>query len=521
MAQAPSNETIRERPRLRLLPMPQDGEASAEEYVALEPGDNIETEPDDDGGMTAFLPEEDDEPERAELEGGFYGNLATALPDIVLNRISTDLLMKIDQDKEARKERDKQYEEGIRRTGLGKDAPGGAEFEGASRVVHPSLVEACIDGESRLMKELWPPSGPVKPKIIGESTQEKVDKADRKVRWMNYQLTTLMKEARPTTEETLTQVMLGGSQFIKLWFDHRLKRPRMEFVGVDQIYLPAKAKNYQSSFRRTFDDTVSAVEFQQRVQSGQYRDLKLAAPAMEPEKSNAKKATDKIEGVEDGGINIDGARTIYEVMSYLEVTEDMAEHLDGGEEVGNLYPYLISIDLASRQVLSLYRDWEEEDRTFEPIEHIFEFPMIYWRGPYSIGFGQIIGGLSGASTGALRALLDSAHINNMQGGLVLKGSGTGGQSRKAQPGEYIEIESNQEQPDIRSQVLPFQTKEPSATLFQLLGALIDMTKGVVRTSLDESAIDTNANTPVGTQLSRVGGRPRRLFLYPWPNPLRV
>lgn len=473
-----------------------------DEYLDLpDKDDEIETEVTSDGGMIARIG--DNQPPEPMADEGFYRNLAVVLPEMVLNRLASDLMTKIDQDKEARKKRDAQYEEGMRRTGLGNDAPGGAQFEGASKVVHPALVEACIDGEARLMKELWPPSGPVKPKILGEVTHEKQEKADRKVAWMNRQLTTLMKEARSVTETTLMQVMLGGSQFVKLWFDHRLMRPRMQFVGVDRILLPAAADDYYSSFRKTFMDKMAEVEFRQRVDSDQYRDLKLSAPSMQPEPTKTETANKKIEGVEDTGTNIDGEREVYEVTTFVDITQDMMDVLDI-EEQGKLYPYILSIDFESKRVLSMYRDWEEDDPLCEPIEHIFEFPMIPWRGPYSLGFCQIIGGLSGAMTGALRALLDSAHIANVQGGLILKGAGTSGQSKKAQPGEFVEIDGNMAADDIRKLVMQFNTKEPSNVLYLLLGNLVEMAKGVVRTSLDESPADErNKNVPVGTQLSRV------------------
>lgn len=481
--------------------MPPDAEVG-DEYLAIEPLEGeIETETAEDGSLIVYLG--DPVENTKSTSGDFYENLADGvLPETTLQRIATDLLRKIDLDKQAREDRDKQYEEGIRRTGLGKDAPGGADFEGASRVVHPMLTEACIDFLSRIMKELWPPSGPVKPKILGSVTKEKVDRAKRKVDFMNYQLTTAIKEARGVTETTLTQVPLGGSQFIKQYWDHRLKRPKWQFVPIDKIYLPANAESFESAHRRTFVDSVSAVEFHQRVDQGLYRDIKASPPSQEPEKTGAQKASDKVEGKAETGQNIDGDREIFEVMSYLEITREMADVL-GTEEEGELYPYLISIDTTTRRVLSLYRDWEEKDPTHEPIEHIFEIGFIPWRGALAIGLPHIIGGLSGAATGSLRALLDSAHIANTQGGLILKGSGTGGQTKRAQFGEFTEIDGGMETQDIRQKVMQFQTKEPSTVLFQLLGFLVEAGKGAVRTSLDEMPTDTNTNVPVGTQLSRV------------------
>jgi len=487
----------------RLLPSAGAEDLDITEYFEIDDDPQmLRGEIGEDGSLLVDMGGEEEEPQRG--TGEFFENLADdVIPEVELQRIASDLLMKIDEDKQARSKRDEQYEEGIRRTGLGNDAPGGASFQGASKVVHPGLTEACIDGEARLMKELWPPSGPVKPKVIGEVTAEKQARADRKTAYMNLQLTTLIKEGFDTVEKTLTQVMLGGSQFIKLWQDHRLGRPRMQFVAVDKVFLQAAADSMQEATRRTFCETITQVEYLQRVESGQYRTERVPPPAMDPEKSKAQQATDKVEGKEGTGTNIDGERDIYETMTYLEVSDEMVQHLEH-EESGKLYPYLIAIDASSKRVLSMYRDWEQEDEAREPIEHYFEFPMIPWRGAMSIGFCQIIGGLSGASTGALRALLDSAHIANVQGGYIKKGAGVSGQNKKPMPGELIEIDTGMETKDIRDAVMPFNTKEPSTVLFQLLGALVESSKGVVRTTLDETPSDRpNPQTPVGTQLSRV------------------
>ncbi len=471
------------------------------EYVSLpQPGDEYTPRLTADGGIIYTIGEPYEAPRE---DGEFYANLAEVLPDHILHAIASDLLNKIDEDKRAREDGDKLYEEGLRRTGLGKDAPGGAEFEGASRVVHPLMTEACIDYEARIIKELWPIAGPVREKIVGVVTKEKAERAKRKTEYMNFQLTYLIKEARATFESMLTQVPLGGVQYVKQWQDHRLKRPRWQFISRDNAYLPANSGGWYSAQRRTIKDTVSAVTLRDRIDSGLYRDLGLVKPAMEPEATKAQEANQKIEGVKPTGMNVDGDRDLYETMSYLEITEESAQTLKH-EKAGELYPYLITIDVSTRQVLALYRDWEADDETREPIDHIFEFPFIPWRGAYAIGLPQIIGGLSGAATGALRALMDSAHIANTQGGLILKGSGVGASTKRPDFGEFTEIDAGGlATPDIRQKVMQFQTKEPSGVLFQLLGFLVEAGKGAVRTSLDEMNAEGNPNVPVGTQLSRV------------------
>ena len=491
------------------MPLPPKSAASAtsdensadlSEYLDIDP-EFPEISETDDGGVIITLGEDKDQPPE---EGGFYENLAAVLPETTLETIATDLLRKIEEDKESRKKRDEKYEEGIRRTGLGDDAPGGAQFEGASRVVHPMLTEGCIDFEARIIKELWPATGDVvKPKITGEVTKSKDERAQRKVDYMNWQLTTQIKEARSVMETTLTQVPLGGSQFVKLWYDHRLKRPRMQFISVDKVFLPFAAASYSSATRRTFADTLDMIEIRQRMDSGQYRKVELGGMGQMPEETGAQKATNKIQGTEDPGTNVDGDRQIYETMAYLVITDEMSEVL-AVEEKGQIYPYLITIDETSKKVLSIYRDWEANDETKEPISDLFEFPFIPWSGALSVGLIHIIGSLATAATGALRALLDTAFIENTAGGFILKGSGQSGSTKRPNPTELIEIDRPLETDDIRKMILPHSAMaRSSSVLFQLLGFVVQEGMGAVRTSLDDSAIDTNANTPVGTQLSRV------------------
>lgn len=479
-----------------------NGGVDVGEYINVGTDQNaIQVTEAEDGGAYVDFPGH--EQESTPPNEGFYTNLAEVIPETIQQRVVSDLLRKIEADKEARTKRDEQYAEGVKRTGLGKDAPGGAEFEGASRAVHPMMTEACIDYESRIIKELWPPSGPVKPLIVGATTQEKTDKAKRVTEHLNYQITRQIKEARSVLEETLTQVPLGGSQFIRQWWDHRLKRPRWEFVPVDKVYLPYGAASAASAHRITYADTISAVEFKQRVDQGMYRDVGTLPTATQPELSKTEQATQKVDGVDDPAVNLDGDREVYETMVVMEVTDDIVDLLEGDEVAGELYPFLVHIDVSTRTMLGFYRSWEDGDEAREPIEHLFEFPFLPWRGAYAIGFPQIIGGLSAAATGALRALLDSAHINNAAGGFILKGSGAGGQTRRPSIGEFAEIDGGLETDDIRKRVMPFAMNQPSPVLFQLLGFVVDAAKGVVRTSLDETPTDGGAAVPVGTQMSRV------------------
>ena len=444
------------------------------------PSDVQDTE---DGGAIVKI---DDSPTLGESE--FYANLAETLPESELQVIGSSLCDLIEKDKESRKRRDEQYEEGLRRTGLGDDAPGGAGFTGASKVVHPMLTKACVDFSSRVMKEVFPVSGPAKERIIGTPTKDKFEKAQRITKFMNWQMTRQMKDFRAELEQLSTQVPLAGAQYLKMTWDARRKKPVPLFVSMDDVLLPFAATNFYSSERKTHVQYITKLEYQRRVKSGMYRDVDLPVAAITPETTKSERANDKIEGRSADTYNADGLRVIFETCVYYDIE-------------GETSPYIISIDKSSQKVLSIYRNWEEDDELQEEMNWMVEFPMIPWRGAYPIGFVHMIGGLSAAATGSLRALLDSAHINNFPGLVKMKG-GAGGQTERIDPTEVHEIEGSFGQDDIRKVLMPLPFNPPSSVLFQLLGFMIESADSVVRTTFEDLA-DSNANVPVGTTLARI------------------
>ena len=460
------------------MPDEQDGE-----NVEFDDNDKTDVEDTDDGGAIVRLQDEADEKKNSE----HFANIVDEVDQGELEMAISELIDKITNDKEAREKRDKQYEEGIRRTGLGDDAPGGAQFTGANKVVHPMLVEACVDFSARVMKEIFPANGPVKSKIVGEKDQSKVEKADRKTDFMNWQLTEQMVEFRGELEQLSTQLPLGGGQYMKFMWNPLYKRPMAEFVPIDDVYLPFAATNFYTAERKTHVQYVTKFEYDRRVKSGMYIDVDLGVPT-DPEYSRATKANDKIEGRTDTSYNEDGLRTIFEVYTYLDFG-------DGPE------PYILSIDKSTERGLSLYRNWEPDDEQRKELEWIVEFAFVPWRGAYPIGLTHMIGGLSGAATGALRALLDSAHIQNVPTLLKLKG-GPGGQTLNVQPTEVVEMEGGALIDDVRKLAMPLPFNGPSPVLMQLLGFLVDTGKGVVQTTFEKLS-DQNPNQPVGTTMALI------------------
>ena len=296
-------------------------------------------------------PEEDED---------FYENLAETLNPMDLDSIAMRYLDLIEKDKEDRKGRDKQYEDGLRRTGMGNDAPGGANFSGASKVVHPIMAESCIDFASRAIKELFPPDGPTRTKILGEVTPEKTEVAERKRDYMNWQLTEQIEEYRDEQEQMLTQLPLGGSQYMKLWYDEKKRRPCAEFVPIDNVYLPFAAGNFYTAQRVTEVHEVTDFEYKQRIARGLYRDADFIRSTLDPEQTGPEKANDKIEG-KSMSDNVDGLRNIYHVYTWLELEDDTRSD-------GEMAPYIMMIDGQDHEMLGLYRNWEDGDETMTKLD---------------------------------------------------------------------------------------------------------------------------------------------------------
>jgi len=424
-----------------------------------------------------------------EFNPDFYDNLADSIDLVELSSLATHYLDLLESDKEARSLRDKQYEEGIRRTGMGNDAPGGATFMGASKVVHPAMAEGCVDFAARAIKELFPPDGPVKTKILGKADELKSQRAERKKDYLNWQITEQIEEFRDEQEQMLTQLPLGGSQYFKIWFDEEKKRPCVEFLPIDRVILPFAATNFYTAQRAAEVHEITSHEFNRRIRTGMYRDINYVKASMDLEQTKPQKATNKVEGKQFEE-NKDGLRKVYHIYTWLE--------LDGDKKTkGKMAPYILMIDELDREVVGLYRNWEETDETMTKLDWVVEFKFIPWRGAYAIGLPHLIGGLSAALTGSLRALLDSAHINNAATMLKLKGAKISGQSQQVEVTQIVEIEGAPGVNDIRQIAMPMPFNPPSPVLLQLLGWLDNAAKGVVTTS-EEKIADVTSNAPVGT-----------------------
>lgn len=456
-------------------------------------------------------------------DSDFYRNLAPDMDPQELDTISVSLLELIDKDKTARKRRDEQVEEGMKRMGLDKETIGGATFTGASNVTHPMYTKACIDFEARSIKELFPPGGPVRQYIPGTVTPDKADRARRKAIWLNYQLTQGMPNFRAELEQTFMNLPMGGNEYTKLIPPTRKMNVAHEWIPVDKMILPYAATNFYTAERRTHVQEITSQEFDRRIRSGMYMDLANIS-AVQVEETGSAQVAANIEGKEQDATNPDGVRIVYECDCIFEIKDPKVKgshteslQADAGDEdapdadpeivdddeeseVGPR-PYLISLDESGRKVLSIYRNWDMKDTEANRLEWTVEWTFIPFRGAYALGLPHIIGGLSIAATGALRALLDKAHITNFPGMVKMKGAAGTGQTIKVGPTEVTEIENSGEIDDIRKLIMPIPFDEPSPVLLQLLGLLGSQAEDVIRTTIEES--EAQGDVPVGTTLARI------------------
>lgn len=430
-------------------------------------------------------------------ESSHYENLAEKMSESERQEMAAELLELIEEDKKAREKRDKQYKDGLQRTGAWEPAPGGADFEGANRATHPLLLEASIDFHASAYKEIQPADGPAKIKIVGGYDRKMLDRAERIRDYMNWQMTSEIAEYEDVLDETLSQVPLAGSQYMKWWWDPDRRRPRTEFFPSDMVYIPFAESSFYETRRLTLVLDLTQGEFGARVRSGMYRDINAVEPQA-PEESQAAKAAAKIEGKSPTGMNVDKVRRCYEV--YIEW--DLKDGDDGPA------PYIVTVDEAETTILSVRRNWEEGDDDKRKMDWVIEWPFIKWRGAMSLGLIHVIGGLSIAATGALRALLDSGFINTVPSGIMLKGVGNvNAQSTSVAPGTFAKIDAPPAIDDIRKAAMPFPFNPPSPILFELLGFLTEAGKGVVSTA-EEKIADASNQMPVGTTMALIeqGGK---------------
>jgi chaperonin GroES len=468
----------------------------------------------DDGG--AIVKTDDDEDEPPADESDFFRNLVPELDPSQLSQFTAELLERIEYDKESRKGRDKQYDEGIKRTGLAGEDVSAPAFDGGSKATHPMLSKAILYYQSHTIGELMPPNGPVKDWIPGKSTPERVEKAERKTAHMNWQFRKQMPEFRSQLEKLLSQQLPAGSQYMRLVYDSDKKRPVPTFWPIDQVLIPDAATDFYSAERRTLIDTITQHELESRIRQGYYAKTSLIAASQVPEGTQAEKTTNKVQGKDSTSpTNQDGVRRIYvvEVLAELEDTDRLrvaGDQRSADPDIDSIIsregakPYLIEVDPLAREILRAVRNWEEDDEKCENLCWLVDFECLPWRGAQSVGLIHYAGSLAGASTGSLRALLDTAHVNNLPTLLRLKGTASSGQTLNLNVCGVTEIEGAAiGDQDIRKILMAVPFNPPSTMLYQLLGWCTEQGEALVRTTFENLSEDGSPNMPVGTTLALI------------------
>jgi hypothetical protein len=417
-------------------------------------------------------------------------NLAEEMDEGEMSSLAGDLDGDISNDKGSRKDWEKAYTEGLKLLGLQFEERT-EPWSGASGVFHPMITEAVVRFQSETITEMFPASGPVRTKIIGEETIEKKEAAARVEDDMNYELTEVMREFRPEIERMLWSLPATGSAFKKVYFDPSLGRQVSMFIPAEDILLPYGTTDLDTCYRLTHVMRKTKNEIIKLQQAGFYRDIDLPDPGKEQD--NIKKAKDKETGFSD--LN-DDRYTIYEVHADLDLPG--FEDEEDGEPTGIALPYVVTMIKGSNDVLAIRRNWNEDDKLRLKRQHFVHYQYIPGFGAYGFGLFHLIGGFAKSATSIMRQLIDAGTLSNLPGGLKSRGLRIKGDDTPIQPGEFRDVDIGSGV--LRDNILPLPYKEPSQVLASLLGTIVDEGRRFAATA-DMNISDMSAQAPVGSTLA--------------------
>jgi len=418
----------------------------------------------------------------------WYANLAETLDDETLGEISNTVYNNYDADKNSRQEWESMFERGFDLLGL-KIQESSEPFEGACSAVHPLLVESAVKFQSKASQELFPSAGPIKTQILGKSTPEKEMQANRVKNFMNYQVTEQMPEYFDEFEKMLFHLPLIGSAFKKLYYDANLKRPVAEFVPIDQFYVSYYASNLRKADRYTHVIYRSPIDLAKDIRSGIYSNTELPM-ATNPQPTAFASKMDTILGFSPSA-DTDPQYVLLEQHCDLEIDEPNAEE-------GIALPYIVTIEEQSRNVLCIRRNYQADDKNKEKISHFVHYRFVPGFGFYGFGLMHFLGNLTMSATAAMRSLIDAGQFANLPGGFKAKGVRMVGDNDPISPGEFKEVESTGM--DLAKAIVPLPYKEPSSTLFQMLG-FVTAAGQKFADSTEQIVSEASSYGPVGTTMA--------------------
>ena len=455
-----------------VVPLVEQGEAGA----------SIEIDPEGDGVIVDFS--EVTEMEATEQVAEWYGDLTETLEEEELLQIGNQVIDNFQADKESRSEWESMFERGFDLLGL-KLEQGSEPFEGACTAVHPLLIESAVKFQSKASQELFPASGPVKANILGTATPEKEMQANRVQNFMNYQVTEQMPEYFEEFERMLFHLPLIGSAFKKIYYSSTLKRPVSEFIPIDQFYVSYYATDLRNADRYTHVIYRSPVDIQKDINAGVYQDVDLPTPSQSGITSFAEKI-DTILGFNPDYDN-DPQYVLLEQHCFLDI-----------EDEGEALPYIVTVEQDSRQVLSIRRNYEQNDPNRQKRSHFVHYRFVPGFGFYGLGLIHFLGNLTMSATAAMRSLIDAGQFANLPGGFKAKGVRMVGDNDPISPGEFKEVEATGI--DLSKAIVPLPYKEPSSTLYQML-QFVALTGQKFADSTEQVISDAASYGPVGTTMA--------------------
>jgi len=428
--------------------------------------------------------------EAAMAEQMFYANIAEEMDDTVLSRLGGELITDYKKDKQSRSDWEKAYTSGLDLLGF-KYNEEARPFTGASSVTHPLLAESVTQFQAQAYKELLPSQGPVNTQVVGDVTTEKSEQAQRVKDFMNYMLTDKMEEYTTDFDQLLFYLPLAGSAFKKVYYDEVMGRAVAKFVPAEDLVVPYYATDIKESERITHVVKMSENEVLKKQVAGFYREVDIL-----PSRSDDNDIQDKynqLEGVDEN--DTDYQFNILEMHVHLDIEEYLGPQTD---EKNVKIPYIVTIDEGSQEVLSIYRNYSPDDPQMNRKEYFVHYKFLPGLGFYGFGLIHMIGGLSRTATAALRQLLDAGTLSNLPAGFKSRGIRVRDDDQAFQPGEFRDVDAPGGNIKDQFMMLPF--KEPSATLMQLLGFVVQAGQKFAGV-MDMQTGEDKQNRAVGTTLA--------------------
>jgi len=451
----------------------------------------VEVIPEEDGGVTL-----DFEPGSINVPGteNHFDNLADILPDDILSPIGNEMVQNYMDYKSSRKEWESAYTTGLDLLGF-KYENRTEPFQGASGATHPVLAEAVTQFQAQAYKELLPSDGPVRTQVIGVKNPQTEQQAQRVKDYMNYLIMDTMKEYESEFDSMLFHLPLAGSTFKKVYYDVPLGRVVSKFVPADELIVPYTATSLDDAEAVIHTVKISENELRKQQVSGFYRDVELSPPGTETNGELTKKERE-LEGTKKTGKN-EPVYTLLEchVNLDLEGFEDVGAD---GEPTGIKLPYLVTVEEGSREVLSIRRNYAPDDLKKSKIQYFVHFKFLPGLGFYGFGLIHMIGGLSRTATAALRQLLDAGTLSNLPAGFKQRGVRVRDEASPIQPGEFKDVDAPGG--NLRDAFFPLPYKEPSPTLLNLLGVVVQAGQRFAAIA-DMQVGDGNQGAAVGTTVA--------------------